>query len=91
MLSLEHRIYLIQCGIGFRHINTKCNKKNIKRRRVNRILLYVFNYRLFKKKLKHFFCIFFYFNIVFLCVDEDFLITEMGGSNEAKNVIPLKF
>jgi hypothetical protein len=38
-----------------------------------------------KKKGKYFFCIF------FLCVEKDFLITEMGVSDEAKNVIPLKF
>jgi hypothetical protein len=31
---------------------------------------------------------FFNFNV---CVEEDFLITEMGVSNEVKNVIPLKF
>jgi hypothetical protein len=29
--------------------------------------------------------------LVFLCVEKDFLITEMGVSDEAKNVIPLKF
>jgi hypothetical protein len=44
-----------------------------------------------KKKGKYFFCIFFDFNVVFLCVEKDFLTTEMGVSNEAKNVIPLKF
>jgi hypothetical protein len=27
MLSSEHRIYLIQCWTGFRHINTKFNEK----------------------------------------------------------------
>jgi hypothetical protein len=32
----------------------------------------------FKKKVKYFFCIFFYFNVVFLCVEEDVLITEIG-------------
>jgi hypothetical protein len=43
-----------------------------------------------KKNVKHFFCIFFYFNVK-SDVEEDFLITEMGVSNEATNVIPLKF
>jgi hypothetical protein len=41
------------------------------------------------KKVKHFFLHFFI--LMFLCVEEIFLITEMGVSNEAKNVIPLKF
>jgi hypothetical protein len=40
---------------------------------------------------KHFFCIFSDFNVVFFCVEKDFLITEMGVSDEAKNVIPLEF
>jgi hypothetical protein len=38
-----------------------------------------------KKKVTYFFCIFFYF------VEEDSLISEMGVSNEVKNVISLNF
>jgi hypothetical protein len=90
MLSLEQRIYLIECWTDFCYIITKFNEKFPNS--------YVSGMSVQKLKLRYrvelctenganiFFCIFFDFN-----VEKDFLITEMGVSDEAKNIIPLKF
>jgi hypothetical protein len=71
MLCLEQRIYLIQCWTGFRHIITKFNEKfrntYVSRMGVQKLKLRYFyielSFDFFKKKVKHFFCIFFYFNV----------------------------
>jgi hypothetical protein len=44
---------------------------------------------IFSKKKENIFSAFSF--LFFFCFEKDFLITEMGVSDEAKNVIPLKF